>query len=251
MTRVPDGSGATPPARSDPSPHVSLTDRAEGVSEGPYASLNLADHVGDDPAAVAANRDVAARRVGLTGSDLAVMQAAHGNQWALVSEPGTVPLVDILVTTTAGLGLVALAADCVPIALVDPVAGVAAAVHSGWRGVAVDAAGTAVGAMVESGADPSRIQALLGPAICPSCYEVSPDVRDEVVAAAPAAFAHTAQGTPSVALHAAVTQQLQRAGVSAIDADPTCTAESAALFSYRRDGVTGRQGVVVRVPGIS
>lgn len=245
---MPGGPGQAPTAGSGPLRGAHFSGRPGGVSTGSYSSLNLADHVGDDPDSVAANRDVLARAVGLSGSDLAVMQAAHGNSWALVSQPGTVPLVDILVTTNPELGLVALAADCVPLALVDPVAGVAAAVHSGWRGVAVDTVGTAVAAMAESGAEPGRIEASLGPAICATCYEVSSDVRDEVVAAAPAAHAVSAQGTPSVDLHAAVRQQLQRAGVVGIHADPTCTAESAELFSYRRDGVTGRQGVVVRLP---
>jgi YfiH family protein len=227
---------------------VVFTGRKGGVSEGPFASLNLADHVGDESAAVMANRDLAARSVGLSGSDLAVMRAAHGNDWALVSQPGPVESVDILVTTSVGVGLLALAADCVPLALVDPVAPVAAAVHSGWRGVVVDAAGTAVAAMVESGAVPYRIQASLGPAICPACYEVSAEVRDEVTAAASAAFATTLQATPSVAMHAAVIQQLQRAGVRDIEVDPTCTAQSPDLFSYRRDSVTGRQGVLVTLP---
>lgn len=248
MTEVPGGLGATPAAGSGALDRVRFSGRPGGVSQGPYASLNLADHVGDDPAAVAANRDRLAATVGLGGSDLAVMQAAHGRSWALVTQPGTVPLVDILVTTQPGLGLVALAADCVPIALVDPVAGVAAAVHSGWRGVSEDAVGAAVAAMVESGAQPDQIAAHLGPAICAGCYEVSPDVRDEVAAVAPQAWATTRAGTAAVALHPAVTQQLRRAGVTSITADATCTAESSDLFSYRRDGQTGRQGVVVRLP---
>lgn len=218
------------------------------MSSGPFDSLNLADHVGDQVASVNVNRDRLAAMVGLSGSDLAVMKAAHGKDWALVTQPGTVNYVDILVTTNPHLGLVALAADCVPLALVDARAGVAAAVHSGWRGVAVDAAGAAVAAMVSAGADPASIWAHLGPAICAACYEVSPEVQDEVVSAAPAALAVSADGTPSVDLHAAVIQQLERAGVVHVTSDSTCTAEAPELFSYRRDGVTGRQGVVVRLP---
>ena len=136
-----------------------------------------------------------------------------------------------------------------PIALVDAEAGVAAAVHSGWRGVAEDAAGAAVAAMVSAGARPESIVAHLGPAICASCYEVSQEVQDEVVAAASDRLRRSVSRGPRVSPCTRPSpQQLRRAGVREITSDPTCTAESSELFSYRRDGVTGRQGVVVRLP---
>ncbi len=226
-----------------------VTGRSGGVSDGPYRSLNLADHVGDDPAAVAANRERAAGLVGLTGADLVVMMAEHGRTAHRVTAPGPPPPGDILVTTDPAVALMALAADCVPLALCDPGSGVVAAVHSGWRGVAADAAGAAVAAMVAAGAAAPGIRAHLGPAICPDCYEVSDAVRDEVARAAPDAAATTRSGTPGVALHRGVTLQLRRSGVTDITADDSCTAESPDLFSYRRDGVTGRQGIVVRLPG--
>lgn len=251
MIEVPGAPGDTPGAGTGPWQRVLFTGRPGGVSAAEFRSLNLADHVGDSPEAVSRNRRLLAEKVGLAEGDLAIMKAAHGRDHALVTEGGTVPLVDILVTRTPGLGLVALAADCVPIALVDPVAGVAAAVHSGWRGVAVDAAGAAVEAMVAAGAHPEDIVAHLGPAICAGCYEVSSDVREEVAAAAPEAWADTRQGTPSVALHSGVIAQLRAAGVTQITNDSTCTAEDPELFSYRRDGVTGRQGVVVCLPEAS
>ncbi|MFN8126866.1 MAG: polyphenol oxidase family protein [Candidatus Nanopelagicales bacterium] len=227
---------------------VAFTGRDGGVSTGVYASLNLGDHVGDDPVAVAANRSTAAGRAGLAGDRLAIMRAAHGCDHAVADRPGTYADVDILVTTDPDLGLLALAADCVPLALVDPEVGIAAAVHSGWRGVAADAAGAAVTAMTALGAEPRRLRVRIGAAICPRCYEVSADVRDQVAAAAPAAAAVTASGTPAVDLHAGVTEQLRRRGVTTIAADPTCTFESPDFFSHRRDGVTGRHGVVVRLP---
>lgn len=248
MTTEPGGVGSPGPTRPAPLARVCFSDRRGGISAGRYRSLNLGDHVGDEPTAVAANRGLLAARVGLTGADLAVMQAVHGRTSAAVAVPGVVPAVDILVTTSPDIGLLAMAADCVPLALVDPVAGVAAAVHSGWRGIAANAPGAAVAAMTELGAHPADITARLGPAICPRCYEVSNDVRDEVAAAAPDAAARTATGSPAVALHAAARQQLRATGVLEVGADPTCTAESADHFSYRRDAVTGRQGVVVRLP---
>lgn len=225
-----------------------VTGRPGGVSEGPYASLNLAEHVGDDPAAVRDNRARAAAGLGVAPDDLAVMRATHGNSAFVVTDPAQFPDGDILLTRQPGIGVAALAADCVPFALLDSDAGVVAAVHSGWRGVAGDAAGAAVAAMVGEGARPDRIVAHLGPAICPRCYEVSEQVRQEVCAAASDAWAVTDHGTPAVALHAAVRQQLAAAGVAAVTADATCTAESADLFSYRRDGVTGRQGILARLP---
>ncbi len=245
MTAAPRGQS---PARSDQWHRVVFTGRSGGVSTGAFASLNLGDHVGDDPGAVTANRATLAAFAGLPTDRLAVMKAAHGRDSAVADRPGTYEDVDILVTRDPELAVVALAADCVPMALLDPGAGVAAAVHSGWRGVAADAAGAAVAAMVAQGAQPERISARLGAAICPACYEVSDDVRHDVAASAPDAFAVTGSGRPAVALHPAVRQQLRRAGVTEITADPTCTFESQAFFSHRRDGVTGRHGVVVRLP---
>ncbi len=244
MTTEPSGAS---PARPELWQRVVFTGRSGGVSAGVFAELNLGDHVGDDPDAVTANRATLAELAGLPADRLAIMKAAHGRDVAVVDGAGTYDDVDILITRSADLGLVALAADCVPMALIDPVAQIAAAVHSGWRGVAADAAGAAVTAMVGQGADPARIQARLGPAICPSCYEVSDEVRATVVSAASDAFAVTRSGQPSVALHPGVRQQLQRAGVTHISADATCTFESPDFFSHRRDGVTGRHGVVVRL----
>jgi YfiH family protein len=218
------------------------------VSTGRYGTLNLGDHVGDEPRAVGVNRARVAAAVGLDLADLAVLKATHGNDW-VIAERGGGYAVDILVTTKPEIGVLALAADCVDVVLVDVEHSVAAAVHTGWRGVAADTAGTAVAAMATVGADPSETVAHLGPAICPRCYQVSADVRDEVRAAAPASAATTRTGAPAVDLHAGVREQLARAGVGTVTADGRCTAESTELFSHRRDGVTGRHGVAVRLGG--
>ncbi len=225
-----------------------VTDRRGGGSTAPWASLNLADHVGDDPAAVAANRDVVARRLGFRGRDVAVIAAAHGSRVAVVDRPGRYADVDALVTAAPGLVLMALAADCVPATVIDPVAGVAAVVHSGWRGV-LDVASAAVRAMTHLGARADRCTAILGPAICPSCYEVSAQVRDLVAAAAPGSGAVTARGTPAVDIAGGVAHQLRAIGVSRIVRDRRCTFEDENLFSHRRDAVTGRHGIVVVLDG--
>lgn len=225
-----------------------FTGRLGGVSMDRYESMNVADHVGDDPDAVAENREIMADLAGVASDALAVMGAAHGNSAAEVRQPGTVPGVDILVTREPDLGLVALAADCVPISLCDARAGVVAAVHCGWRGVVTDTSGAAVSAMSDVGADPGRIVAVLGSAICPGCYEVSDDVHKEVMAIESAADGRTRRGRPALDVPAAVTAQLSEAGVTEIRRDSRCTYEDVrGLFSYRRDGVTGRQGVVVRL----
>jgi polyphenol oxidase len=221
--------------------------RAGGVSSGRYASLNVADHVGDDPAAVSQNRAILGATVGASPDHVAIMQAAHGRDAAVVTAGGLYPAVDILVTGEPGIALMTLAADCATVVLVDRSAALVAAVHSGWRGVAVDAVGAAVAQLERLGAAPGRIQAALGPAICPGCYEVSTQVQAEVARAAPASAAVTRKGTPAINLHAGIREQLNRAGVVDLVADPTCTAESADLFSHRRDGVTGRHAAVVRL----
>jgi hypothetical protein len=215
------------------------------VSADPFASLNLADHVGDDPQAVARNRAAVAAGLGLPSDRVAVMRAAHGRDVAIVSQGGTVADVDGLVTTARGLGLLALAADCATVALADPVAGVVGAVHSGWRGVAANAVGAVVAAMAEQGSAPGRIEAAIGPVICPGCYEVSEAVCDEVAAAAGSARARTRWGSTAVDLQAGIAEQLQVAGVAVVSADPDCTAETADLYSFRRDGRTGRHGMLI------
>ena len=219
-----------------------ITDRRGGSSRSPWDSLNLADHVGDDPSAVAENRGrvAAALRV----ADVAVVHADHGRTVQRVERQGTADPGDILVTTRPGLGLLVLAADCVPAVLVAPGIGALAVVHSGWRGVSLDAAGAAVAALVDLGANPSGILARLGPSICPGCYEVSDQVRAEVAASAPPAAAQSAAGTAAVDLAAGVVWQLRRRGVENIAVDRRCTFESEDLFSYRRDGRTGRHGVL-------
>lgn len=216
------------------------TGRSGGVSLPPYASLNLADHVGDDPEAVAANRARCARHAGTDA--LAVMDAVHGAAVAEVDRGGSVPGVDALVTRTPGVALLALAADCVPIALADPDAGVIGAVHCGWRGLAAGVVPAALAAMRDLGA--RRISAVLGPSICGSCYEVPASRIDEVRAAVGEAIARTCVAGRHLDVGAGVRAQLERDGVRALTV-AGCTAEDARLFSFRRNGVTGRQGMMV------
>lgn len=225
-----------------------VTDRDGGCSRPPYDELNLADHVGDEPAAVEANRrwltDQLAMQAGAPVLAPAVITAEHGRRVHVVDAPGPAPAADILVTDRPRLPLLALAADCMPVVLADPAAGVLAVMHSGWRGVAADAAGAAVAGMADLGAIPERIRAHVGPSICAGCFEISVEVRDSVETAAPGSATTTRWGTPAADLPRGLRGQLARAGVMQVSIDPRCTMEDAGLFSYRRDGTTGRHGLM-------
>jgi YfiH family protein len=227
-----------------------FTDRYGGASTAPYAELNLGDHVGDDPAAVDDNRRRLAAALELEPARLVLMRQVHGPAVAVVDgphDPGApLPAADALVTTSRGLGLVVLVADCVPVLLAARRSDAVAVVHAGRRGVEAGVVPATVAAMQELGARPSRIVAVVGPAVCGRCYEVPRDLADQVAATVPSAAATSATGTPALDLRAGVVAQLLAAGVETIEADPWCTAESPGLFSHRRDGVTGRfAGVVV------
>ena len=217
-----------------------FTDRRDGVSAGEYAALNVGASVGDDPDAVAANRAIIA---GYLGADaLALVRQVHGRDVARLTAPGPMPPdADAVITDVVDLPIAVQTADCVPILLADLVGGRVAAVHAGWRGVVADVIGAALDELAPAGA----LHAWIGPAICPGCYEVSEEVRAEVTAAAPEAYAQTRSGTPAVDVRAGVAGQLRRRGISA-EIVGGCTFESDDLYSFRRDPVTGRQaGVIV------
>lgn len=233
------------------SARYALTDRFGGVSRPPYDALDLGDHVGDDPAAVSENRRLLALGLGLDPAALVFMQQVHGAGVAVVEsalEPGApVPVADALVTTQSGVGLVVLVADCVPVLLAARRSDVVAVVHAGRRGVTSGVVSATVAAMQDLGARPDRVVAVIGPAVCGSCYEVPVTMADEVAAVVPTARSTTRAGTPGLDLRAGVVAQLLAAGVVTVEVDPWCTVESPDLYSHRRDGVTGRfAGVVVR-----
>ncbi|WP_164413457.1 peptidoglycan editing factor PgeF [Streptomyces salinarius] len=223
--------------------HFGFTDRWGGVSAVPYEELNLGGAVGDDPAAVTANRELAAKALGADPVRVVWMNQVHGADVAVVDAPWgdrPVPRVDAVVTAERGLALAVLTADCVPVLLADPVAGIAAAAHAGRPGLVAGVVPAAVRAMTELGADPARIVARTGPAVCGRCYEVPEEMRAEVAAVEPAAYADTSWGTPAVDVSAGVHAQLERLGVCDRAQSPVCTRESKDHFSYRRDRTTGR-----------
>jgi YfiH family protein len=262
---VPDQAvGAPQPVRLDPADGVraAFTTRAGGVSRPPFASLNLGG-LEDDPAAVAANRALAAAALGFDAERVVWMRQVHGTRVTVATGPAPStlgapddlgrdagpPRADAVVTTTPGLALAVLVADCAPVLLADPAARVVAAAHSGRPGTAAGVVPAAVAAMRGRGADPARIVALIGPAVCGRCYEVPPALHDEVAAAVPETSCRTRAGTPGLDIRAGIVAQLRAAGVGRVHQDGRCTVESPELYSYRRDGRTGRfAGYIWLVP---
>lgn len=224
-----------------------ITDRRGGASSGDFASFNLGDHVGDTPAAVATNRARLARRIGLPGSAMVWMDQVHGTRIARVtrSTGGAVPATDGLVTDRPGLALAVLTADCVPVLAADEVAGVIGAAHAGRQGAVGGIVPSLIGAMSSLGARAERITVLLGPAATGEHYELPDEMADEVEAALPGSRCRTIAGTAGVDLRAGLTRQLAGLGVSRVDSDPRCTIAEETLFSYRRQGRTGRQASVI------
>ena len=223
------------------------TTRAGGVSKPPFDSFNLGDHVGDDPAAVSANRARLARALGLGADRVVWMNQVHGDRVEVVHGPrdSAADDTDALVTTTPRLALAVVTADCVPVLLADARAGVAAAVHAGRVGAQRGVVPRAVEAMLELGAHADDISALLGPAVSGRNYEVPQAMADEVEATLPGSRTTTAAGTPGLDLRAGIVRQLKGLGVTSIDVDPRCTVADPALFSHRRDAPTGRLASVV------
>ncbi|WP_297590624.1 peptidoglycan editing factor PgeF [uncultured Corynebacterium sp.] len=228
-----------------------FTSRAGGASASPYDSFNLAEHVGDDPAAVRANRERLAEILGLPADSFVWMEQLHTNTVTVVDGPQVepVPATDALVTTQVGLALCVLVADCTPVLLSDHAAGVIGAVHAGRMGARNGIVKRAVEKMVELGATPANIQALLGPAAAGESYEVPAEMAADVEAHLPGSATTTAKGTPGLDIRAGIVRQLMSVGVTHIDADPRDTITDEAFFSHRREGTTGRQAGVIWLTG--
>jgi YfiH family protein len=220
--------------------HAIALNRTGGTSQSPFDSLNLASYVGDDPQCVAANLEVVKELV--TAEGVCVMNAQHGNQVHVVSEPGIALPGDGLITNQAQLALVSLAADCVPFGLIDPVNRVIAVGHAGWRGVLANVMQSLLDEFLASGAQLNHTQAVIGPAICANCYEVPIErvemfrqVRPEAISSAK--NLDLIAGVISV-LAPQVTQIHELTG---------CTFEKSEFFSFRGAGgqPTGRGGLVL------
>jgi polyphenol oxidase len=210
---------------------AAVTARDGGVSSGPYATLNLSLTVGDDPARVLENRRrlAAALGVGVGVGDFVFARQVHGAGVRIVGDADrgsgafrlddAIADTDALVTTTPGVVLAILTADCVPIVLHDPVAGVLACVHAGWRGTVARVCAAALAAMASLGSRPADVIAGLGPAADPARYQVGPDVHLAVTQAFGPAASSFIQPDPKAPQHwlldlwTANRQVLREAGV--------------------------------------
>jgi hypothetical protein len=208
-------------------PHF-FTDRRKGTSLGVYESLNFGFHVGDDPTAVATNRASLGRTQ--------FMNQVHGSEVVVIDDLlDQDPTCDALITTSRGISLAVMVADCIPLLLISQE--VVAAVHVGRAGLVNGVAIKALHHMRALGA--IDVHAVLGPSICGKCYEVPFDLQQEVIADHPRAFATTRHGTPALDLQAALVADLSSQGVS-YEASTICTMEDPLYFSHRRDNLTGR-----------
>ncbi|MBU3750766.1 MAG: peptidoglycan editing factor PgeF [Mycobacterium sp.] len=223
------------------------TTRSGGVSQSPYDSFNLGDHVGDDPSAVAANRARLAAAIGLPADHVIWMNQVHSAHVEVVDAPRTraFDATDALVTSTTRLALAVVTADCVPVLLADAAAGVVGAAHAGRVGAADGVVLRTLEAMLAAGARAQDVSALLGPSVSGSNYEVPDEMAAAVEARLPGSRTTTGRGTPALDLRAGIARQLRAAGVRAIDIDPRCTAADPTLFSHRRDNPTGRLASLV------
>lgn len=222
-----------------------VTTRAGGVSSGAYASLNLGDHVGDDPLAVAENR----RRVaaGLPAPPLWLNQV-HGTTVLDAGDScaGQTPEADAAFARRSGVVCAVMTADCLPVLLCDQSGSVVAAVHAGWRGLRAGVLEQTVAAMACPG---QQLLAWLGPAIGPAAFEVGDEVRDAFVAEnaqAEAAFTALRPGKCLADIYLLARLALGRVGVTAVYGGNCCTVlDAQRFFSYRRDGATGRMASLI------
>lgn len=248
---------------------VLSTWRGGGVSEGTYASLNLGNHVGDAAAAVAENRSRLRRAAELPGEPVWLRQV-HGTAVADLDVPGTglgtgsgampgtgsgggesavawpASGADAAVTRQPGRVCAILTADCLPLVFATPEGDRVGAAHAGWRGLALGVIEAAVRAL---DVPPERLLVWLGPAIGPLHFEVGAEVREALLKqdlGAEAAFVPNARGRFMADLYALARRRLGALGVSRIFGGDECTfARADRYFSYRRDGVTGRQATLI------
>jgi len=209
-----------------------FTDRRGGVSRAPYDSLNLALHVGDMSDDVRRNR----ASLPITASAVQFMNQTHGDVVVTIDSYSEIdPSCDALITTTPGLALAVLVADCIPLLLSSPT--VIAAVHVGRKGLVNGIAVKTINQMRALGA--TSIHAQLGASICGECYEVPADMAQEVSLIHPHAFSQTKTLTPALDLPRALIADLEKSDVS-YEATMDCTVENDSYFSYRRESITGR-----------
>lgn len=244
--------------------HAASTQRAGGVSRGPYASLNLSTAVGDDATIVSRNRRILAefldlpaeplwlrqvhgtRVLDLDGGDLPAATRRTDRTFPGASTSTPLPAADGAVTSRPGLPCAVLTADCLPVLLCDTSGSCVGVAHAGWRGLAGGVLESAVSRMSVAA---SRLLAWVGPGIGPGAYEVGGEVLAQFAATDPNAarcFSPNPNGRWQADLYGLARQRLRAAGVEAVYGGGWCThTEPELFFSHRREAPCGRMATVI------
>lgn len=224
-------------------PVRAFTDRRDGVSGAPFAGLNLGGHVGDDPADVTTNRTLVEQALNLP---TVWADQVHGSEVIhvtreLLNAPrtttGAIGVGDAMVTDLPGIALGVLVADCTPVLVHDTQSALIGVAHAGRPGMVAGVALRLVETMRDLGA--SDLHATVGPSVCGRCYEVPEQMRAGAAQISSVSAAITWTGTPAIDVASGVVDQLQGADVP-VEWVPGCSREDEDLYSYRRDGRTGR-----------
>lgn len=229
---------------------AAATLRTGGVSEGPFASLNLGAHVGDDANAVAENRRLLRQALRLPAEPKWLNQV-HGTKVAIASDAATsAPSADASVAFSDGAVCAVLTADCLPVLFCDRAGTRVGAAHAGWRGLVGGVLAETIKAL---DVPPSELLAWLGPAIEQDAFEVGSEVLEQFVARDPtnaAAFQTNARGRWQADIYKLARNELARLGVTSVHGGGfTCFADSEHFFSYRREQRTGRMATLVWLAG--
>lgn len=222
-----------------------VTTRIGGESAGPYSGLNLGDHVGDDPAVVAANRQLLIETLGLAQAPQWLSQV-HGTHVIEAKDDLSVPEADACWSEEPGQPCVVMTADCLPVFFCDRQGKKVAVAHAGWRGLADGILEQTLSVFP----DPGSVLAWFGPAIGPDAFEVGGEVREQFYHELPEsvqAFKPSPnQGKWLADIYLLARLRLQRAGVTGISGGDLCTfSDPDRFYSYRRDGVTGRMASII------
>ncbi|WP_312240710.1 purine nucleoside phosphorylase YfiH [Pantoea sp.] len=221
------------------------TTRTGGVSQAAWSSLNLGGHVGDDPVAVAANRQRLVELAQLPGMP-DWLEQVHGTDVVRLSatQQNTLPA-DGAITRESGVVCAVMTADCLPVLFCSADGTEVAAAHAGWRGLC---AGVLEQTLAQFHCEPGDVHAWLGPAIGPEAFEVGGEVRAAFMAQSPQAAEafRPAGGKYYADIWLLARQRLLAAGVRSVSVEPRCTfSENGDFFSFRRDGVTGRMATLI------
>jgi YfiH family protein len=223
-----------------------VTTRRGGVSRGPYASLNLGNHVGDDPTAVRYNRNLLVRELELPSGPLWLHQVHGCDVVRTELATGHGGTADAAVSVEPGRICAVLTADCLPVLLCDRGGTQVAAVHAGWRGLLHGVIEAALDSLAVPGPD---VLCWLGPAIGPQAFEVGDEVRAAFVErdpAAGAAFQPSTTGRWLADIYGLARRRLKARNVGFVSGGGWCTVnDSNRFFSYRRDTVTGRMASLI------